>query len=465
MQCDNFINNAFVPSAKYISKPLPASNGEILFVADSDAAAVDTAVRAANLAFVSWSKTTHGFRSKLLFKIADLLEEKLEDFAKAESKDQGKPLSLARSVDIPRAIHNFRFFASYILHLSTDSSQLDGVALNYVHSYPVGVAGLISPWNLPLYLLTWKIAYVHNNGCTCVCKPSEFTSLTGYMLCSVIKQAGVPPGVVNMVFGTGNVAGNALVVHPEVPLISFTGGTKTGEVIYRNSAPFFKKLSLELGGKNANIIFADCDLEAAVTTSVRSSFSNQGEICLCGSRIYVQRQIYDSFLYSFKQQVSKLVVGDPMDPKTNIGALVSSQHLEKVLSYVDLARKEGAIVFGGTRLDLPGYFMTPAIITDIKLDSRVCREEIFGPVVTLHPFDTENEVVRLANDSEYGLSASVWTTNLGCANRISRALLVGTVWVNCWMVRDLNMPFGGTKKSGLGREGGKYSREFFCEEK
>ncbi|KAI8815212.1 aldehyde dehydrogenase domain-containing protein [Cladochytrium replicatum] len=468
----NFIDNEFVEPllGAYIPTFNPAKGEVHAHVPDSTSEDVDLAVAAAKRAFVTWSESTRAYRSDLMRKVADLIEARLEDFAIAESVDQGKPLSLARSIDIPRAIHNFRFFSTYILHLENPTSDLDGVATSFAVRQPVGVAALISPWNLPLYLLTWKIAPAMAYGCTSVCKPSEFTSNTAYLLCSVLRDAGVPKGVVNMVFGVGPKAGNALVVHPDVPLISFTGGTATGEVIYRNAAPFFKKLSLELGGKNANIVFADCDWETTLATSVRSSFLNQGEICLCGSRIFVEESIFDRFVAELSERASKLVVGDPSDPKTDLGALVSKEHMAKVLGYIKLAEDLGGNIHtGGQQVEVKGfekgYFVRPTIITGLAPTSRVCQEEIFGPVVTVVPFKTEDEVIEYANGVKYGLANSVWTQNLNRAHRVARKIHSGIVWVNCWMVRDLNQPFGGVKASGLGREGGKYSSDFFCDEK
>lgn len=326
------------------------------------------------------------------------------------------------------------------------SSHIDGIAINYVISQPVGVAGLISPWNLPLYLLTWKIAPAIATGNTCICKPSEVTSLTAWMLCKVIKEVGIPEGVVNMVFGSGAKAGNALCVHPRVPLISFTGGTKTGEIITRNTAPFCKKLSLELGGKNPNIIFADCDLEDCVATTVRSSFTNQGEVCLCGSRIFVEESIMEEFLEKFVSATKKLVVGDPSNPSTTTGALVSKEHMEKVLYYINLAKEEGGnILLGGDRPDFSGtefeggYFVNPTIVTGLGPQSRCQQEEIFGPVVTVYPFKSEDEVIEYANCVAYGLSSSVWTQNIKRAQRIALKLQAGTVWINCWLVVSKNI--------------------------
>jgi aminomuconate-semialdehyde/2-hydroxymuconate-6-semialdehyde dehydrogenase len=347
---------------------------------------------------------------------------------------------------------------------------LDGIAHSYVVKEPVGVAALISPWNLPLYLLTWKIAPCIASGCTAVCKPSEFTSITAYLLCDVMKQAGLPDGVVNMVFGTGPNAGSPLIHHPKVPLLSFTGGTATGSLVYQAAALQNKKVSLELGGKNANIVFADCDFDDMISNTVRSSFANQGEICLCGSRIFVQEAIYERFLQELQKRAKEIQVGNPLDSKTNMGALVSKQHMEKVMSYIQIAKDEGGQVFGGERFktaDLKdGYFISPTIITGVHpTESKCQKEEIFGPVVTVTPFKTEDQVLEYANATQYGLSASVWTLNIKTANKIAREIRTGTVWINTWMTRDLNMPFGGMKNSGLGREGGDESFHFFCEEK
>ncbi|RKP08341.1 Aldehyde/histidinol dehydrogenase [Thamnocephalis sphaerospora] len=448
----NFVGGQFeAPRAGvYLDSFNPATGRAYARVPDSDADDVNAAVTAAQAAFRTWSRTTPEQRATLLERVADLLTKRLEEFAAAESRDQGKPVGLARMVDIPRAIHNFRYFAG---HTKSGTGSSSG-ALSYTHRWPVGVAALISPWNLPLYLLTWKIAPCLAAGCTCVCKPSEITSMTAYMLCSVLKDAGVPDGVVNMVFGTG---------------------TATGERIISDSARFFKKLSLELGGKNANIVFADCDFDQALSTSVRSSFTNQGEVCLCGSRIFVQRAIYDRFVDALAHQAGQLKVGDPRAADTNLGALVSREHMEKVLGYIQLAREEGGRIHcGGERQSIDiqgndggndGWFVPPTIITNVSPTGRVMQEEIFGPVVTVTPFDTEAEAIGLANDVPYGLSATVWTENGKRQRRVAEALHVGTVWVNCWMVRDLHMPFGGCKQSGLGREGGTHSLEFYTEVK
>eukprot|EP01116_Phalansterium_solitarium_P011986 TRINITY_DN27899_c0_g1_i1.p1 TRINITY_DN27899_c0_g1~~TRINITY_DN27899_c0_g1_i1.p1 ORF type:complete len:509 (+),score=161.38 TRINITY_DN27899_c0_g1_i1:77-1528(+) len=468
----NFIDGQFVApvGAAYFDNINPSNGLPYGKVPDSEQADVSLAVAAAKKAFKTWSKTTTEQRSQLLYRIADVVESRLQEFAEAESKDQGKPVSLAKTVDIPRVCANFRFYAGAILHHEERSTRIDGLAVNYTTRTPVGVCGLISPWNLPLYLLTWKIAPAIAVGNTCVCKPSEFTPATAFLLCSVLNEVGLPPGVVNMVFGYGAKAGSPLVRHPDVPLISFTGGTATAEHIIRDSAPLYKKLYLELGGKNPNIIFDDCNFDECVATSVRSSFANQGEICLCGSRILVQDTIYDRFVEAFVAATRKLVVGDPRLPSTNVGALVSEVHRNHVEKYIALARTEGTILCGGDRPSLPdelskGYYLNPTVITDLSPSCRVQQEEIFGPVVGITKFSTEEEAIEIANSTRYGLAAMVWTEHGKRAHRVSQALEVGTVWVNCWMVRDLRMPFGGQKHSGIGRAGGDQSIDLYTEQK
>lgn len=470
----NFINgNYYDPlSGKYIDNYNPSTGKIYSLVPDSNKEDIDFAYESAKNAFPIWSDYIAQERANILYKIADLLEDNIPEFAKAESIDQGKPFKLASTVDIPRAIHNFRFFAGAILHHENKSSDFNNNALNYTSRKPIGVVGLISPWNLPLYLLTWKIAPAIACGNTVIAKPSEFTSMTAYLLGNILNQAGLPKGVCNIVFGTGQNTGEPLVTHPKIKAISFTGGTKTGQKIIELSAPNFKKLSLELGGKNPNIIFNDADLEECIETTVRSSFLNQGEICLCGSRIFVQEEIYNDFLSKFIEKVKLLKTGNPLDESTNVGALISKQHLEKVEYYINLAKEEGGeIVLGGTKPNYleeenkEGYFLEPCIITALKSGCRVMNEEIFGPVVTISIFKTTEEVIEYANSTPYGLSASIWTNNLKLAHQVSEELDVGTVWVNTWMMRDLRVPFGGTKFSGLGREGGEYSIDFYTETK
>ena len=468
MKLQNFINGRFSPPASgaYFDDIGPATGDVIAEVPDSDARDVDAAVRAATAAFPGWSRTPVAQRSKLLIRLADLIEKNLEEHARLESHDSGKTVSLPRRQDIPRAVANLRFFATAILHDATEAHPTDGVALNYTLRQPMGVAGLISPWNLPLYLLTWKIAPAIAAGNTCVAKPSELTPLTANRLAELSLEAGIPAGVINIVHGLGAKAGDALTVHPKVPLISFTGGTVTGAKVATAAAPHFKKVSLELGGKNPNLIFADADLTEAVNTSIRSSFSNQGEICLCGSRIFVERSIHDRFVEQFVEATMKMRIGDPSDESTDVGALISAAHLDKVSGYVDLAREEGgSILSGGKRVDRPGFFFEPTVITGLGCDCRVLQEEIFGPVVTITPFDGEDEAVSFANSTRYGLSASLWTRDLQRAHRVASALDAGTVWINCWLLRDLRVPFGGMKESGVGREGGFESLRFFTEAK
>jgi aminomuconate-semialdehyde/2-hydroxymuconate-6-semialdehyde dehydrogenase len=471
IEIKNFIGGEYSPaqSKLFIENRDPSTGQVYSLIPRSDAKDVEAAVNAARKAFPSWSHTTTEERSRILHKIADGIERRLPVLAAAESKDQGKPVWLAESVDIPRAAHNFRFFAGQILYAPTEAHDLSGKGFNFTLRKPVGIAGLISPWNLPLYLLTWKIAPAIACGNTVVCKPSEITPMTAFLLCEILIEAEVPPGVVNMVFGYGGEAGDALVKHPKVPLISFTGGTTTGKQLSAAAAPLIKKLSLELGGKNANIIFSDANLEDAVKTSIRSSFLNQGEICLCGSRIFVEHSIYEQFLNRFIEETRKLKVGDPKKPENFLGALVSQTHLEKVRSYVRLAEEEGGKIETGLEPNpvsdelTNGYFMRPTIITGLTSQCRVMQEEIFGPVVTVTPFTSEIDALQMANSVEYGLSATIWTKDLQRVHRLARELEVGTLWVNSWMMRDLRTPFGGMKMSGIGREGGLHSLEFFTE--
>ena len=468
MQLANFIGGTFVPprSGEYFDDINPATAEVIAQIPDSDERDVDDAVRAAKAAFPAWSQKTAIERSNLLLKLADLIERNLDELARIESIDNGKTLSLAKRLDIPRAVANFRFFATAILHQSSDAHMTDAAALNYTLRQPLGVVGLISPWNLPLYLLSWKIAPAIAAGNSCVAKPSELTPMTANRLAELSLEAGIPPGVINIVHGYGNKAGRALTCHDDVAAISFTGGTVTGAAVAANAAPRFKKLSLELGGKNPNLIFADADLDDAIATSIRSSFWNQGEICLCGSRIFVERSIHDEFVERFAAATNKLRIGDPLDETTDVGALISEAHLQKVMGYIDLAAKEGGtIVTGGHRVDRPGYFVEPTIVTGLGCDCRVLQEEIFGPVVTVTPFDDEEEALRFANSTRYGLSATVWTRDLSRAHRVAAALDAGTIWINCWLLRDLRVPFGGMKESGVGREGGFESLRFFTEAK
>ena len=472
-QLSNFINGEYVPpqEGKYLEKLDPATAEKIYDLPDSTELDVVKAVQAAQKAFGDWSDTTTAERSRILMKVADLIDENLEELALAESHDVGKPVELAKTLDIPRAALNFRFFATRILHKEETATSMDGEAINYVLRQPVGVAGLISPWNLPLYLLSWKIAPALACGNTVVCKPSEFTSKTAWLLMDLLKKAGLPNGVCNLVIGRGDPAGRFLVEHPGVPLISFTGGTKTGEVIQKLAAPKVKRLSLELGGKNATIVMNDADLKKAIPTIVRSSFLNQGEICLCGSKILVQEQIYPEFMKEFTAAVKEIKVGDPRAKDTFMGPVIYQAHLDKVMGAIALAKSEnGKIVCGGNKLNLPGslakgYFVEPTVIEDLTNCSELHQTEIFGPVVTVNSFKYPVDAVKWANNSPYGLSASIWTKDLSRAHKVAAQLNVGTVWINTWLKRDLRMPFGGAKASGIGREGGDHSFDFFTETK
>ena len=466
----NYIDGAFSEpqSAKFLDNHNPATGKVFSLIPDSDSSDVALAVNAAQRAFPTWSALTREERSKHLLNISNRIAERLDELAEAESTDNGKPLWLAKKVDIPRAADNFKFFATAILHDSSEFHDADGKFLNYTLRQPIGVAGCISPWNLPLYLFTWKIAPALAAGNTVVAKPSEVTPLTAYLLSEICNEVGFPKGVLNIVHGLGGKVGSAITEHPEVPIISFTGGTETGKTIASTAAPMFKKLSLELGGKNPNIIFDDCDLEKAVSTTLSSSFANQGQICLCGSRIYVQRRIYDAFRTRFVEEVKNMKVGDPKDADVKLGAVVSESHFEKILSYVKLAKEEGGTVLCGGKeaeTDLGGWFIEPTVIEGLPETCRTNQEEIFGPVVTIQPFDTEEEVLGYANGTKYGLASIVWTNDLSKAHRVAAKLHTGIVWINCWLVRDLRTPFGGVKQSGVGREGGWEALRFFTEPK
>lgn len=457
---------------QYLDNLEPATGKVYGRIPDSDAQDVAQAVEAAKAAFPAWANTPIGERSAIMTRIADLIEERAEALALAESRDNGKPLSLARAVDIPRGSANFRYFAQAITQFHSETYDMGQQGFNYTLRRPLGVAGCISPWNLPLYLFTWKIAPAIAAGNTVVAKPSEVTPMSAYLLSQICIDAGLPPGVLNIVHGLGQRAGAAIVAHPDVPAISFTGGTSTGKAISAVAAPMFKKLSLELGGKNPNLVFADCDYEAALATSIRSSFANQGQICLCGSRIYVERPLYERFTEDFVAAVKAMKVGDPLDEDTDLGAIVSRDQLEKDLSYIALAREEGGqIRCGGEIATAPnarcaeGYFLKPTVITGLPPTCRVNQEEIFGPVVTIWPFDTEEEAIAYANGTVYGLAATIHTTHLKRAHRVAAALEAGIVWVNSWLVRDLRTPFGGVKASGVGREGGMEALHFFTEAK
>ncbi|HMS66367.1 MAG TPA: aldehyde dehydrogenase [Ignavibacteria bacterium] len=469
----NYINGILTTpySNNYINNYDPSTGEVFTMIPDSDKDDIDLAVQSAEKAFDKWSNTSADIRGDYLIKIADLIRRNHNKFALAETTDNGKPLWLSESIDIPRAIKNLEFFANAIKQFSSESHLTDNEALNYTLRQPIGIVGAISPWNLPLYLFTWKIAPALAAGNCVIAKPSEMTPLTAYMFSEICIEAGLPEGVLNIIHGNGLNAGSAIVSHPQIKAITFTGGTKTGKEIAKVAAPMFKKLSLELGGKNPNIIFADCNYEEMLETTIQSSFRNQGEICLCGSRIFIEKSIYEKFKNDFVQRVNNLKVGDPLDENSHLGAIVSKQHFEKILYYIELAVNEGGkILCGGRKVKIDGrcekgWFIEPTVIEGLAFDCRTNQEEIFGPVVTITPFESEEEVLMMANSTEFGLASIIWTENITTAHRMSSKIKSGIVWINCWMIRDLRTPFGGVKNSGVGREGGLEALRFFTEAK
>jgi aminomuconate-semialdehyde/2-hydroxymuconate-6-semialdehyde dehydrogenase len=470
----NYIDGRLAPprGARYLDVFDPATGRIFARCPDSDAGDVDAAVIAAQRAFRSWAATPATQRALILERIAERIDQRLDEFAAAESRDSGKPVTLARSLDIPRAVSNLRFFAAAITQFSAESHAMGDEAINYTLRQPLGVAACISPWNLPLYLFTWKIAPALAAGNTVVAKPSEITPVTAWMFAQVCTEAGLPPGVLNIVQGAGPGAGQALIEHRGVQAISFTGSTRTGAAIAAACAPTFKKVSLEMGGKNPTVVFADWEPTAANwATIVRSAFANQGQICLCGSRILIERAYYEKFKSEFVQKVRSLRVGDPQDASNDLGAVVSQAHFDKVMGHIAIAREEGGKILCGGGAIKPagrcagGWFIEPTVIESLSPQTRTNQEEIFGPVVSLIPFDGDDDAVAIANSTSYGLAASVWTTNLARAHRVAARLDSGIVWVNCWMKRDLRTPFGGVKNSGVGREGGTEALRFFTEPK
>ena len=470
---ENYIGGQLVPplSGRYIPNIAPATGTHLTQVPDSDEKDIQLAVDAAKKAFPGWSTTSAEERFRLLNRIADLIEAHTDDLALAETIDNGKPLWLSKKTDIPRASANFRFFATGIMHFASDSHMMEEKAINYTLRQPLGIVGCISPWNLPLYLFTWKIAPALAAGNCVLAKPSEVTPVSAYLLGRICKEAGLPDGVLNIIHGKGEQAGEAIVKHPSVKAISFTGSTRAGEQIARIAAPMFKKLSLELGGKNPNIIFADCDWENMMSTTIQSSFLNQGQICLCGSRIIIEASIYDQFKREFVERVKALKVGDPLEEDVKQGAIVSQPHFQKIISAIEIAKREGGtILCGGNVVQVKGrcengYFIEPTIIEGLGPDCETNKEEIFGPVVTLQTFKTREEAIALANSCHYGLSATIWTQDISIANKTAMQLEAGIIWINCWLLRDLRTPFGGVKNSGVGREGGWEAFRFYTEAK
>lgn len=458
-------------SGNYLDNVEPATGKIYSRIPDSDTADLALAIAAAEKALPAWKGQSLEVRSRILNAVADGIDRRLEELARAESIDNGKPLSLARSLDIPRASTNFRFFAAALTQFSSESHATGSEAINYTLRDPIGIVACISPWNLPLYLFTWKIAPALAAGNCVIGKPSEVTPMTAFLLGEICTEAGLPPGVLAILHGRGSNIGQALVAHPKVKAISFTGGTATGAAIAVKASPMFKKLSLEMGGKNPTLVFADCDYETTLAGALRAAFANQGEICLCGSRIFVERSIYTRFRDDFVTRATALKLGDPLIEETQQGALVSEEHMEKVLSYIELARQEGGqILTGGHRATVPGrcqegFFVPPTVIEGLPAECLVNQEEIFGPVATLIPFDTEEEALAMANGVRYGLAASIWSSDVKRCHRVARQLEAGVIWVNCWLLRDLRTPFGGMKESGVGREGGLEAMRFFTEAK
>lgn len=470
----NYINGALVPpqTDAWLENINPATGEVYSLIPDSQEADVAAAHAAAKTAFATWKNVSVQERFDVMMRIANGIQHRFEELALAETTDNGKPLWLSRRVDIPRAADNFRFYAQAITQFHSELHDMGTQGLNYTLRRPIGVVGAISPWNLPIYLFTWKIAPAIAAGNTVVAKPSEVTPMTAYLLSEICIEAGLPAGVLNIVHGTGPNVGEHIVSHPDIPVITFTGSTAVGRRIATITAPMFKKLSLEMGGKNANIIFADADYDKAVKGSVRAAFTNQGQICLCGSRVLVARSIYDKFVTDFVAETQKYVVGDPLREQTKVGAIVSKVQLEKDLAYIELAKTEGGKIECGGRVpeNLPahiqnGYYLLPTVITGLSHLCRVNQEEIFGPVVSIIPFDTEEQAVEMANSTQYGLAATFWTSDLQRAHRVAQQLEAGIIWINDWLVRDLRTPFGGMKQSGIGREGGFEALRFFTEEK
>jgi len=473
IQIQNYINGAFFNPVenKFIDCFEPATGQVYAQTPASTSADLAHAIDAAESAFPAWSNKPAEQKAKTLHHLADLIESNQDELARAEATDNGKPISLAKNVDIYRAAANIRFFAQACTQFSSESHAMENTAINYTLRDPLGVVACISPWNLPLYLFTWKIAPALASGNTVIAKPSEITPMTAYLFSKLCMKAGLPAGVLNILHGTGQSIGSPLTTHPKVKAVSFTGGSNTGTLIKQATAPQHKKLSLELGGKNPTLVFADCDFDQTVKEVARSAFANQGQICLCGSRIYIERSLYEKFTQALVEEVNQLVIGDPLLPKTQFGALVSKQHMDKVLRYIELAQQEGGqVLTGGEQVKIngrcaDGYFVQPTIIAGLNNSCRTNQEEIFGPVCTVQAFNSDEEALALANDSEYGLACSLWSSDINRCHSMAKKLNTGIVWINCWLLRDLRTPFGGMKASGSGREGGLEAMRFFTEPK
>ena len=456
-------------NGKWLDNIEPATGAVYGQIPRSDADDVELAVQAAAKAFPQWSTRSFEDRSECLRRWAKIVAQHADELVRAESKDNGKPISLAEAVDIPRAQKNLEFFAGAIEHFASEAHiPADSSHIHYTHRKPIGIVGCISPWNLPLYLFTWKIAPAIAAGNCVIAKPSEITPVSAFLLSQWAEEAGIPAGVFNVVHGLGSEAGQAIVQHPQIKAISFTGGTSTGAHIAQTTAPHFKKLSLELGGKNPAIIFEDCDFDKAVGTTLRSSFANQGQICLCGSRIFIEEEIYEDFKNSLINTVEEMKIGDPLDEETDLGALISKEHLKKIEYYANLAIEEGGVLLTGGVPCLPkdfenGNWIAPIIVEGLSYESRCSKEEIFGPMVTLHKFKEESELIKMVNNTRYGLAGSIWTKDVDRGRRLSESIETGMIWINTWLHRDLRVPFGGVKDSGIGREGGRWSLGFFSE--
>ena len=469
----NFINGQYqAPQAlRYLDNMEPATGMVYGKIPDSDHSDVELAVAAARKALPAWQTMPLEQRADILSAIAQEIEKRIDELAIAEATDNGKPVALAREVDIPRAASNFKFFAHACSQFASESHAMAGTAINYTLRQPIGIVGCISPWNLPLYLFTWKIAPALAAGNCVIAKPSEVTPKTAALLGEICQKVGLPNGVLNILHGKGANVGQAICQHQDVKAISFTGGTATGAAIASLLAPTFKKLSLELGGKNPALIFADCDFDNTVEQVFRASFANQGQICLCASRLYIERPIYEKFKQALVAKAKALVPSDPLLNESKMGALVSKTHLEKVLAYIELAKTQGGqVLAGGEQVQLSGrcqhgYFLQPTVIENLDNQATCNQEEIFGPMITLQAFDSDEEALTLANDSDYGLAATIWTNNLPRAHQLAEQVNTGIVWVNCWLLRDLRTPFGGMNRSGLGREGGLEAMRFFSESK